>query len=49
MLFCFFSISAEILLTILGYGFCTYRHILVHFCQMPLLLKASNLSVHGQL
>jgi hypothetical protein len=39
MLFCFTNISAEVLLRILGYSFCTERHILVHFCQMLLPLK----------
>jgi hypothetical protein len=43
MLFCFTSISAEILLHILGYSFFIEHHILAGFCQMLLPLKASNI------
>jgi hypothetical protein len=39
---CFTKISAEILLHIFGYNFYTDRHILVHFIQMLLQLKASK-------
>jgi hypothetical protein len=44
MLLCFANISAEILLHILGYSFCTEHHILVHFCLMLLPLKASKIT-----
>jgi hypothetical protein len=43
MLFCFTSISAEILLYILGYYFFTAHHILVHFWKMLLTLTASKI------
>jgi hypothetical protein len=36
----FTNISAEILLNVLGYIFCTEHHILAHFCQMLLPIKA---------
>jgi hypothetical protein len=42
IMFCFTSISAEILLQILGYSFNAKRHILVDFCQMKLPLKSSK-------
>jgi hypothetical protein len=44
LLFCFTNISAESLLYILDYKFCTEHHILVHFCQLLLPLKASKIS-----
>jgi hypothetical protein len=44
MLFCFTNISAEILLHILGYSFCSKQHILAHFCRMLLPFKASKIS-----
>jgi hypothetical protein len=37
LLISFTSISAEILLNILHYSFCTECRILAHFLQMPLL------------
>jgi hypothetical protein len=40
----FTNISAIILLHILGYGFCIERHILAHFGQMLLSLKASKIT-----
>jgi hypothetical protein len=40
MLFCYASISAEILPHILGQSFAPVHHILMHFCQMLLPLKA---------
>ncbi len=40
MLFCFTSISAEILLHVLGDNFGTERHILAYFCSILLPLKA---------
>jgi hypothetical protein len=42
MLFCCTSISADILLHILCYSFCSEHHILLHFCHMVLSLKASK-------
>jgi hypothetical protein len=43
MLFCFTNISAEILLHILGYNFCSQHHILARFCQMLLPSKTSKI------
>jgi hypothetical protein len=43
MLFCFTSISATILAHVLGYSFCAERHILAHFYQMLLPLRASKI------
>ncbi len=43
MLFCFVNISAEILLHIIGYNFCTEPHILAHFLQMLVPLRASKI------
>jgi len=43
ILLCFTNISSEILLHILGYGFCTESHILENFCQMLLPLKTSKI------
>jgi hypothetical protein len=40
MLLSFTNILAEISLLILCYSFCAEHHILVHFCQMLLPLKA---------
>jgi hypothetical protein len=40
MLFCFSYISAEILVLVLGYSFCTEHHILAHFCQNAVAIKA---------
>jgi hypothetical protein len=40
MIFCFTNISAKISLDILSYRFCAEHHILVHFCQIVLPLKA---------
>jgi hypothetical protein len=40
MLSYFTNISAKILMHILGNSFCTKRHILAHFFQLPLPLKA---------
>jgi len=45
MLFCFISISAEILLHILGYCYWAEYHILAHLCKVLLPSKASELSV----
>jgi hypothetical protein len=44
ILFCFRNISAKISPHILGCTICAERHILAHFCQMPLLLKAPKIS-----
>jgi len=46
MQFCFINISAEILLHILAYNFCTKRHTLI-YCQMLLQLKASKIICTG--
>jgi hypothetical protein len=43
MLFFFTNISATILVHVLGYSFCTEHHILAHFCQMLLPLRASKI------
>jgi len=43
MLFCYTNISAEILLHVLGYDFHTKQHILAHFYQIQLPLKASKI------
>ncbi len=43
MLFCFTNISAEILLHILSFSFCTERHPLAQFCQMWLRLNTSKI------
>jgi hypothetical protein len=43
MLFCFANISAEMLLHIIGYNFCTEPHILAHFLQMLVPLRASKI------
>ncbi len=43
MLFCFVNISAEILLHIIGYSFCTEPHIMAHFLQMLVPLRASKI------
>jgi hypothetical protein len=43
MLFCLTNISAKIFLHILYYSFCDECHILVHFCQMLLPAKTSNI------
>jgi hypothetical protein len=44
MLFCFNYISAEFLIYIFGYNFCTERHILAHFCKVLLPFKHLKLS-----
>jgi hypothetical protein len=43
MLFSFTNIFAQILLTIFSCNFYAKRHILAHFCQMPLPLKLSKI------
>jgi hypothetical protein len=43
LLLCSTNILAENLLHLLGYSFCGEFHILVHFCQMVLSLKASKI------
>jgi hypothetical protein len=43
LLFCFCTISDEILQHILGYSFCTKRNILVHFFQMLMQFKAAKI------
>jgi hypothetical protein len=43
MLLCFTNILAEISQHILSYSFCAEHHILVHFCQSLLPLKASKI------
>jgi hypothetical protein len=43
MLFCFTNISAEILLHVLLYSFCTELHVWAHFDQMLLPLKAAKI------
>jgi hypothetical protein len=43
MLLCFTNIYAIILLFILGHGYCDERHILAHFFQTLLPLKASEI------
>jgi hypothetical protein len=50
MLLYFTNISAENLLHIFGYNFCTEYHILVQFCDMLLTLKVSiNICAKGAL
>jgi hypothetical protein len=44
ILFCFRNISDKISPHILGYNICADRHILAHFCQMPLPFKAPKIS-----
>jgi hypothetical protein len=43
MLFCLTNISAKIFQHNLDYSFCGECHILVHFCQMLLPAKTSNI------
>jgi hypothetical protein len=45
MLFFFIHISAEHLLRLLGYSFCTECNILAHFCQMFLPIKPSKIII----